>query len=164
MKNILATFLLGTLMFSCKAQDSQFSNEALQANFQTIENETVNFKEILENYKGKTVLIDVWASWCGDCIKGMPKVKELQAQHTDVTFVFLSVDKNFDSWKKGIERFNVQGEHYFIPDGMKGNFGKAINLSWIPRYILIDKSGKVAYYNATEATDAKLLETLNKIK
>jgi thiol-disulfide isomerase/thioredoxin len=39
------------------------------------ENEPIAFSEILKKYEGKTIVIDVWASWCSDCIKGMPKVK-----------------------------------------------------------------------------------------
>lgn len=164
MKKYIGLLALVSILFCCTAQNKQFSSEALQTNLTTFDNQTIIFKEILDKYKGKTVLIDVWASWCPDCIKGMPTVKSLQKEHPEVTFLFLSVDKSYESWITGIERFEVEGEHYFIPDGMKGVFGKAINLSWIPRYILVDTSGNVAYYNATEITDTKLLETLKKIK
>jgi hypothetical protein len=45
---------------------------------------------------------------------------------------------------------------------MKGKFGKSIKLDWIPRYMIIDKNGKIALYKATESTDPKIEETLNK--
>lgn len=164
MKNIIASLFFATFLFSCTAQDEQFSQIAKASKFQDLENRTLAFADILGKYEGKVILIDVWASWCPDCIKGMTALNEIQEQNPEVTYLFLSVDKNLDAWKAGIERFNVNGEHYFIPDGMKGEFGKAINLSWIPRYILIDKTGKVVYYNATEASDKKLIEMLNNLK
>ena len=46
---------------------------------------------------------------------------------------------------------------------MKGNFGKSINLDWIPRYILIDKTGTVAKYKAIEANDEALISLLKKL-
>ena len=49
----------------------------------------------LDNLKGKYVYIDIWASWCGDCLKGLPKVAEMQASTagSDIQYLFLSVDK-----------------------------------------------------------------------
>ena len=122
------------------------------------------FQEVLKKYEGKTIVIDVWASWCSDCIAGMPKVKALQQQFPDATYLFISMDKNYESWTKGISKYDVQGEHYLTSDGMKGIFGKSINLSWIPRYIVVDKTGKIALFKAIEADDEKLIATLNKLK
>ena len=123
-------------------------------------NETITFKEILDQYKGKTVLIDVWASWCPDCVKGMPKVKTLQKDFPNVTYLFISMDKNYEAWLKGIEKYDVKGEHFLTTDGMKGVFGSSINLDWIPRYMIVDKEGKIALFKAIEADDEKLIATL----
>ena len=53
-----------------------------------------------------------------------------------LTYLFISMDKNYESWKKGIEKYEFKGEHYLTHDGMKGVFGKSINLDWIPRYMI----------------------------
>ncbi len=43
-------------------------------------------REILKKHQGKVTVIEVWASWCSDCVKAMPKLKELQANHPDVDY------------------------------------------------------------------------------
>lgn len=165
MKKILSLLVIALSTLSCsQAQQTEFKEEALSNTMKTVENTDITFQEILKKYEGKTIVIDVWASWCPDCIKGMPKVKELQEKYTDVTYLFISMDKNYEAWKKGIEKYDVQGEHYLTSDGMKGVFGKSINLDWIPRYMIVDKTGKIALFKVIEADDPKLLETLEKLK
>lgn len=66
--------------------------------------------------------------------------------------------------RKVSKKYDVQGEHYLTSDGMKGVFGKSINLDWIPRYMIVDKTGKIALFKVIEADDPKLLETLEKLK
>ena len=114
-----ATYLLVAclLVLNCKAQEplTEFPEEALNDTFITLEGENILFKDILEKYKGQTILIDVWASWCGDCLKGMPKVKALQAENKNLVYLFLSADRSVKSWQKGINKYQVVGEHYFMP-------------------------------------------------
>ena len=145
---------------SCDAQEKQFSKEALAKELITLNGDNAAFKTILERHKGKVVLIEVWASWCGDCVKAMPKLKETQAANPEVDFVFISMDRTADSWKAGIEKHNLKGEHYWSPDGNKGAFGKSIDLDWIPRYIIIDKKGNVIVYRAIETDFEKINTTL----
>jgi thiol-disulfide isomerase/thioredoxin len=165
MKKILSLLVIALSTLSCsQAQQTEFKEEALSNTMKTVENTDITFQEILKKYEGKIIVIDVWASWCPDCIKGMPKVKELQEKYTDVTYLFISMDKNYDAWKKGIEKYAVQGEHYLTSDGMKGVFGKSIKLDWIPRYMVVDKTGKIALFKVIEADDDKLIETLEKLK
>jgi thiol-disulfide isomerase/thioredoxin len=116
------------------------------------------FKDILEKHKGQTLVIEVWASWCGDCVKAMPKFKELQANNSTVSYLFISMDKTADKWKSGIEKHNLKGDHYMALDQMKGVFAKAIDLDWIPRYIVVDKTGKIVLYRAIE-TDFEKIDT-----
>ncbi|MCG2611972.1 TlpA family protein disulfide reductase [Flavobacterium sp. SM15] len=169
MKKILMFLVFGiaafvTYSYTQKKEDTSFKKEALENVMLASDGSQITFKEILKKYKGKTIVMDVWASWCSDCIKGMPKVKALQAENPDVAYLFISMDKTPEAWKKSIERFEIQGEHYMATDGMKGIFGKSINLDWIPRYMVIDKKGKIALYRAIEADDTKLIETIKTLK
>src|SRR6478609_3567155 len=142
------------ITFSCsqaqKIQKTEFSEKALSETLLTTDGNQIKFEDILKNQKGKTTVIEVWASWCGDCVKAMPKLKEMQANNPNVDYVFISMDKAFDKWTAGIEHHELKGDHYWATDGMKGEFGKAIDLDWIPRYIILDKKGKVAIYRAIE--------------
>ena len=160
---VLATMLISTLGCAQK-EETSFKKEGLENIMVTTENKPITFAEILKKYEGTTIVIDVWASWCSDCVKGMPKVKELQEKNPKVTFLFISMDKSYESWLKGIEKYEVRGEHYLTADGMKGVFGKSIDLDWIPRYMVVDKKGKIALYKVIEADDEKLIKTLESLK
>jgi len=78
--------------------------------------------------------------------------------------LFISMDKTYDAWKSGIQKHQLEGEHYLTSDGMKGVFGKSINLDWIPRYMVVDKTGRIALYKVIEADDEKLIKTLESLK
>ena len=164
MKKTIALFV-ALASFSCsKAQKKEFSKEALAENIISLDGSEVSFQSVVDKYKGKTVVLEFWASWCGDCVKAMPKIKELQQNNPDVVYVFFSCDKTFDKWKEGIEKHELKGDHYLVKEGMKGSFGKSIDLDWIPRYIVVNKKSKISLYRAIE-TDFELIQkTLNEDK
>lgn len=163
MKKIYLLFIL--FISACSFEKpTEFSDSALKETFYSLEDNSYQLKEVLDAYKGKIILIDVWASWCADCIKGLPKVKQLQKEFPEVVFLFLSVDTNKNSWKNGIDRFKIEGNHYNLPTGMKdGDFVHFINLSWISRYMIIDENGKIALFKATNASDTSIKEVLNSL-
>lgn len=142
-----------------------FDSEALKAEMIAKDGSKTTLQDILAEHKGTPMVIDVWASWCPDCVKGMPKVKALQKQFPDVTYLFLSYDKTPESWKEGIVKNDVNGVHYLIGSAWKGGaFSKAIKLDWIPRYIVVDKESNIALFRTIEADDEELIATLNTIK
>ena len=160
MKKIFALLVTFAIVSCSNAQKTKFSKEALSETLLAIDGGQVAFKDILKKHKGKTLLIEVWASWCGDCVKAMPKLKELQTNNPDVAYLFISMDKTADKWKDGIAKHNIKGDHFMANDQMKGVFGKAIDLDWIPRYIIIDKTGKIVLYRAIETDFEKINATL----
>jgi thiol-disulfide isomerase/thioredoxin len=164
MKKILV-LLVTIIIASCSnAQKTEFSKEALSEKLLATDGRQVTFNEILKKNNGKTVVIEIWASWCGDCVKAMPKIKELQATNPDVDYIFISMDKTADKWKEGIRKHELKGDHFMANDQMKGVFGKAIDLDWIPRYIVIDKTGKIVLYRAIETDFEKINTTLKELK
>jgi thiol-disulfide isomerase/thioredoxin len=165
MKKIISLFALILTTFSCsQAQKKEFSAEALNYELTDSNNTKVTFKSILKKHKGKKIVIEVWAGWCSDCIKAMPKLKELQANNPDVVYVFISADKTFEKWNEALKKYELNGEQYWINDEklMKGAFGKSIDLDWIPRYIVLDKKGTIVIYRAIETDFEKINEELKK--
>lgn len=161
MKKIKYIIVLLITVLSCNTNTpTQFSEAALNDVFETLNGDSITFKDILETQKGKTIVIDIWASWCGDCIKGMPKVKALQQEYKDVTYIFMSLDRTHGAWIRGIKKYDVQGEHYFMPSAKKSAFGEFVNISWIPRYMVINKAGEIVVFDVIEADDNKLIEAL----
>lgn len=144
-------------MIPDKTTTSAFGRDALNEKLKTTDGKTVSLKEVLDQYKGKPILIDVWASWCPDCIEGMPKLHELQKEY-ELVYLFLSYDKTEEAWKEGIEKYKTIGQNYLIQSAWKdGDFRKAIELDWIPRYILVDQQGNIAHFRAIEADDTELI-------
>lgn len=163
MKKIFAILVTFAIVSCSNAQKPSFSKDALKETLLATDGNQVAFQNILKKYRGKILVIEVWASWCGDCVKAMPKIKELQANNPDVAYLFISMDRSVENWKIGIEKHELKGEHFMAKDQMKGVFGKAIDLDWIPRYILIDKNGKIVLYRAIETDFDKIDATLKEL-
>tara|TARA_R110002124_G_scaffold283670_1_gene459936 strand:- start:1606 stop:2097 length:492 start_codon:yes stop_codon:yes gene_type:complete len=159
-------FLLLIIVFvSCSEDPKEFSEEANLEMLIGLDDSKITLREVLYQQKGKKIFIDVWASWCKDCIAGFPKVKELQKEFPDVVFLFLSVDISNPSWKRAIERYNLVGEHYNLPKGMnEGDFVNFINLNWISRYMVIDEIGQIQLFKATDPSDKKIIKALKHAK
>lgn len=151
---------------SCSNAQTNFSKKTLKMKLNDVNNKEVVFGDMLEKYKGKTIVMEVWASWCGDCVKAMPKMKELQANNPEAVYLFVSMDKEFEKWKAGIEKHDLKGEHIWAndPKMMKGAFGKSIDLDWIPRYMIIDKNQNIVLYRAIETDFDKINATLKSLK
>ena len=162
MKKAITLIIITVFLMSCTQKKINFDEVALNEIFKTLENKDILFKDILAKHKGKTIFIDVWASWCHDCLASIPKLKELQKQETDIVYVMLSVDKVFEDWKIGIEKHQLNANHYFIPKGMKkSDFAKSINLDWIPRYIIVGKDGTIKLHRAIEFSDKKIKQVIS---
>ncbi len=167
MKKIALSFLLAIMSLACSnAQKTEFNKESLDKILTTTDSTEVSFETILKNQKGKVTVIEIWASWCSDCVKAMPKVKDMQANNPNVEYVFISMDKSFDKWKAGIEKHELKGKQYWVndPKMMKGEFGKSIDLDWIPRYIILDKNGKIITYRAIETDFEQINATLKTLQ
>ena len=96
MKKIFLVLLIA--LGSCNFErPTQFSKLALNDTVYSLNKTVFSIEEVLQKYKGKKVLIDVWASWCGDCIKGLPAVKNLQKEYPEVSE--LLKDSNLDTKK-----------------------------------------------------------------
>lgn len=159
------TLLVVLITFSIFAQQpKQFNKEALNDVFLSTKLQKITFSEVLDAYTGKTILIDVWAGWCKDCVGGLPKVKKLQKKYKDIVFLFLSLDKTPKSWKNAIKVLKIKGEHYFIQSGWKGDFCQSIDLDWIPRYMIINPKGEITLFKAIEADDPSIEKLLKEKK
>ncbi len=101
----------------------------------------------LAEFRGKIVIIDVWATWCGGCIKKLPyfiKVKEKYKDRKDVEFITVSIDDvgSFDKWKKFLEERGYTSGINLIAFARKNPFCDDYGIMGVPKYFIIGKDGK----------------------
>ncbi len=114
-----------------------------------------------KDFKGKYLLIDFWASWCGPCLKAIPELKEVYAKYKDKGFEILSVsiDGKEADWKKALKEQNMPWKQVGAPNSGK-DIMTAYQFSGIPHLVLLDKEGKIISRNVIPG---KLDETLGEI-
>ena len=164
---LLVVFAIGS-NFGCSQYKSapkyllnqKFPDSVAQFKMQNSKGALVTFEEVLEAHKGKKVVLDFWASWCKDCLEGLPELKKLQKETKNVDYVFLSLDRTTDRWKKAVESLAMEGDHYFITEGWENPLTNYINLDWIPRYMILDEEGRVINAKTIKATDRKFRKQL----
>jgi thiol-disulfide isomerase/thioredoxin len=110
----------------------------------------LTFKDLLTKSKNKIIVFDFWASWCGPCRVGMPKVNKLKKDlnNPEVVFVFISIDDTESEWRGGLKNTKIPGNHYWIADKSKSALAKYLEIRSIPRYVIINKTGKIERFKA----------------
>ena len=118
-----------------------------------------------EDYAGKTVLIDFWATWCGPCRGEIPNVKKLYAYYHEKGFeiIGISSDRDVETLKKFIEKEEMPWKQMMrdkalVADGQ--TMGSYYGVTGIPTMILIGPDGKVITINARGAALKDALESI----
>lgn len=102
---------------------------------------------ILDRYKGKTVVLDMWATWCAYCIKGhneMAAYKE-EIKDKDIVFVYLTSSTSpFEEWLRYTS--TIPGEHYYLTEEQKGYLSDKIwGNGGVPSYAIFNADGNLLY-------------------
>ncbi|HTQ95563.1 MAG TPA: TlpA disulfide reductase family protein [Candidatus Acidoferrum sp.] len=97
--------------------------------------------ESMADTQGKVVLLDFWASWCGPCRMALPKVKELQAIYGGEDFMVVSISEDDDAgaWRAFVANHGMTWSQRFDGDS---TLMRQYQVSGLPTYILLDRSGK----------------------
>ena len=119
-------------------------------------------KVSLSDFKEKYVYIDIWATWCGPCQREIPHLQKLEEKYhgKDIYFVSISCDNNKKAWEnrvraglKGIQLHFVNGDTFMNDYMIKG----------IPRFILLDKEGKIISVDMSRPSDPKTIAKLDEL-
>lgn len=101
-----------------------------------------------QDFKGKILVLDFWASWCGPCRQEIPNLKKDYKEFSDKGVVFLSVsiDKDDAAWRKAMKEENMPWTQVQAPKAGK-DVMKQYQFSGIPYILVLDKEGKIVGKN-----------------
>ncbi len=97
----------------------------------------------LSSFKGKYVILDFWASWCGPCRKSIPKLKELYAQYKNkgLEIMSVSIDTDNAAWRKAMDDESMPWTQVLSPN--KDKTLKDFSIQGVPTLFLIDRDGLI---------------------
>ena len=125
----------------------------------------LNDKDVsLTDFKGKMVYVDVWATWCGPCIKEIPNIEKLMDDYKGKNIVFMSVsidaEKDKTKWKNFVKDKNLKGVQIYA--GKDSDLTKLYQVNAIPRFLLFDKKGNIVSTNAPRPSEYELRLMIDK--
>ena len=118
-------------------------------------------RKLLEPYKGKFVLLDVWGTWCGPCKEALSHSQEEydRLKEFDIAYLYLANNSPRESWENVIKEYNVSGEnvaHYNLPSKQQSAIERHLGVRAFPTYKLFDRDGNMLDLNI----DARNLDDL----
>ncbi|MBQ4483563.1 MAG: TlpA family protein disulfide reductase [Prevotella sp.] len=144
----------------CKAVVREYEAEQQRIAQQLVSQENVFFQKydniapenilqtILGKYKGKTVLIDIWATWCGPCRAGHRRMKPLKEEliDKDIVFVYItSPSSPLNTWQEMIK--DIDGDHYYLTYAQYKYILDKYESDGIPTYAIYDAQGQQTFKN-----------------
>ena len=127
----------------------------------------INGKQIdLAKMKGKVVLIDFWATWCGPCIAELPNVKKTYNKLNQKGFeiIGISLDSNENSLKRFLKKENMPWPQFFDGKGWNNELAKKYGIRSIPAMWLVDQEGNLIDTNARSNLEDKVEKLLDNTK
>jgi len=161
-------------IFKKVKENTEAGMSALAFAYPSIEGKIVT----MEEFKGKVIFIDFWASYCAYCVSQLPEIKKLEEKYPEIAVVRISVDEREVAWKKASDKHKLTGYNlwaggmtypankytldlfYFDANPANGLPASFELSNPIPGYVLINQQGKIVTNWAPEPGTADLDELI----
>lgn len=147
LKDCKDTFYTNNIKREIEEKNSFFDDKILNNSLLVTTNyKLISIKNFLNKYKGKTIYIDFWASWCIPCRKEFEYSKKIEkaVEGKDFVVIYVSIDSKNENWIKAVEDEKLNKNNSYLLSGSSQNeLYKKLNIQSIPRYVIIDKNGKL---------------------
>lgn len=142
------------------AEEKMVENEVL---LMSPEGRKTNLSKVLKGLKGKVIYVDFWATWCRPCCAEMESAARLrnEMEGKDVDFIYLSTDEEHADMCGSLEKLQLKGcKVYRILNPKAARFMYEYKIDLIPRYMLIDKNGKIVNDNAPRPSSEEIRQQI----
>jgi thiol-disulfide isomerase/thioredoxin len=147
MKNIfLGLLLMGS--FSDATAQIQIGDYLPNSSLANVKNETVD----LSSFKGKTILVDFWASWCAPCRLANRKLVQLHSELAGQKFeiIGVSLDTDITKWINAIKKDKIEYTQLNEPKGFDAKVAVRFGVEQLPTTYMFDSEGRLLAFNPTE--------------
>lgn len=118
-----------------------------------------------EDFKGKFVFIDLWATWCKGCKEEFPFLDEIEKKYSNknIEFISISLDKpsDYEKWRNMVNKMGLNGIQLIADNALDSDFIKYYKVMALPRYILINPEGNIVSAAAPAPSNKELIDLFN---